>query len=162
MSEEKSGGPVSFGKPVVIEEPKKPERKTRSGYAPGFLIIALVVVMLVIVMSPDSSESPPGGSPTVTGAGGASSPRIACQEGIGTGKTVKLVADRIHVRNTAGYAGKSRADILRTVDSGNTGKVVDGPVRKDGLCWWRVKLDGTEGWIADHNTDGTLMLSPSQ
>lgn len=160
MSEEKSGGPVSYGKPVVIEEPKKPSPRKRSGFAPGFLVIALVVVMLAIVMSPDSSESPPGGSPVVPG--GASSPRIACQEGIATGKTVKLVADRVHVRDSIGYAGKSRADILRTLDSGITGQVVAGPQRKDGLCWWRVKLNGTEGWIADHNTDGTLMLSPGQ
>lgn len=160
MSEEKSGGPVPYGKPVVIEEPKKPSPRKRSGFAPGFLVIALVVVMLAIVMSPDSSESPPGGSPVVPGE--ASGPRIACQDGIATGKTVRLVADRVHVRNSAGYAGKSRADILRTLDSGTTGQVVAGPQRKDGLCWWRIKLNGTEGWIADHNTDGTLMLSPGQ
>ncbi len=162
MSEEKSGGSVPYGKPVVIEEPKKPSPRKSSGFAPGFLIIALIVVMLAIVMSPDSSESPPGGSPIVPTGGGASSPRTACQDGIATGKTVKLVADRVHVRNSTGYAGKSSADILRTLDSGITGQVVAGPERKDGLCWWRIKLNGTEGWIADHNTDGTLMLSPSQ
>jgi hypothetical protein len=162
MSEEKSGGSVSYGKPVVIEEPKKPSPRKRSGFAPGFLVVALVVIMLAIVMSPDSSQSPPAVSPIVPSGGGASSPRITCQDGIATGTTVKLVADQVHVRSSAGYAGKSTADVLRTLDSGDTGQVVAGPERRDGLCWWRVKINDAEGWIADHNTDGTLLLSPSQ
>ena len=99
-------------------------------------------------------------TPTETPIPPAGDASFDCQPEIEVGKIINVVYHAVRVRHSPGYAEKDDAqDTQRHVKTGDQAVVIDGPVIKDGLCWWRVKHDDWQGWSADHSRQGQPLLS---
>ena len=52
--------------------------------------------------------------------------------------------------------------LLRELPTGTRMDVLNGPLCADGYRWWQVRLaDGTVGWVADSNTSGWWIQTPT-
>ncbi|MFA6519194.1 MAG: dockerin type I domain-containing protein [Candidatus Shapirobacteria bacterium] len=79
---------------------------------------------------------------------------VACQNfSIGD----KVFARRdLNVRRTPSIFGT----VLFSLRGGDSGKIIAGPERKDGYCWWNIDFNNTpDGWVADANI--TLLSNDS-
>jgi hypothetical protein len=157
VSDEKPNDPIKYGDRIIVQEPPKASSGGRRGrlYGPALLALILTVGLLLIVFSPDD------------GSGTAASREVApaaseypCQQGIVLGGTATMRTDSVRLRKSPGYAGKRDEDVIKQLATGDQVTVESGPVREDGLCWWRVTHGLQAGWIADHSRTGSPLLSP--
>lgn len=51
---------------------------------------------------------------------------------------------------------------LKTLNKGTSGKIIEGPLVKDGVKYWHVKFDnGDEGWVSENDLDYIQDTQPS-
>ncbi len=75
------------------------------------------------------------------------------------GEKIRIVAQsRVRLRATPGYRDKLPDDVLTTMASGSNLIVLSGPELVDGLTWWKVNYEGTEGWVAESTSNGVQLL----
>jgi hypothetical protein len=84
---------------------------------------------------------------------------IQCQAGVGVDKIVEVMLPGVRLRKSWGYVGKQETDVIDTLQLGARAKVLAGPAKVDGLCWWLLDQQGRQGWSADRSQDGTALLT---
>lgn len=68
-----------------------------------------------------------------------------------TGKTITLRFDNL-LRTSPGFYNyeKKEPNVVRELEAGTRGQMIDGPREADGVSWYDIKLpDGSTGWIQD-------------
>ncbi len=111
-------------------------------------LIILIVLCFLFFRILASQEQSPSTGPTPTDRpipplGDAS---FDCQPEIEVGKTINVVYHAVRVRHSPGYAEKDDAqDTQRHVKTSDQVVVIDGPMIKDGLCWWVVTCEDWQG-----------------
>jgi hypothetical protein len=143
----------------------------------GGLSIILAGVLILYPSAPESANQPqaqgaldPQGTPlpTATFPPGVTPPPAtvgpipsSCQPGIELGKMVRVVHRAVRMRHSPGYVLKDDyTDSKRYMERGDMVIIRGGPQMMDGLCWWLIEYEGVQGWTADHNQEGRLLLSP--
>lgn len=146
---------IESGDTVIISKPsKKAEPKGGSGCQALFLI-ALGMFAVVFALSKASSGTNDFSSFAVS-----EDVSFECAPDIAIGKRVSIAnVNAVRLRRSPGYAGKADADIMRFMAQGEQAVVKDGPQKRDGLCWWLVEYQGLQGWVANHSSGGTVLLS---
>ena len=68
---------------------------------------------------------------------------------------------RLNVRRTPGYMNKEANDVVRVLVPGTEVLVHDGPLEKDGLCWYQVAAPSVVGlvWAAERAPSGVELLA---
>lgn len=66
----------------------------------------------------------------------------------------------VNMRSSPGYLDKPNNDVITKIPSGSVVKIASGPEQFDSLIWWYVSWEGHEGWIAEYNANGLLLLAP--
>lgn len=68
--------------------------------------------------------------------------------------------EEVNLRHSPGYLNKNEyTDVIIKIPKGSIVEILDGPIEKDGLTWWKVSWNGDIGWIADHTGQGrTIMI----
>ena len=147
------------------------------GFAAGFLLLSLLscggLVMATGLNRIDLEDiqgsgavwTPPAVTPTPTLDPNAVAPAAVAGTGaFQLGETVRNITNsRVNIRQTAGHLGKSNSDILAQLQSGDTLQIVAGPNFADGLNWWLIRYqtsDGrvVEGWVAEATQSGVQIL----
>jgi hypothetical protein len=169
MSDDPEKKPISYGEPVILQEPRQQQSTSRGSWAaPFLLILGMIGAIVVLAIAPGGTQAPPTtiptyapGIPTPTtslpesGASGAA----GCQPGIQVGQPARVVYASVRMRRTPGYVGKNdAADSVHYLKQGDVVNIAGGPEGKDGLCWWYADYEGIRGWTADHSSEGTLLL----
>lgn len=67
-----------------------------------------------------------------------------------------MAASRL--RREPGLDGKTDDDVIRILSPGTTVLVVGESVQSDGLTWWPIRSNGSQGWTAESSPDGKQML----
>ena len=88
------------------------------------------------------------------------STHIDTTEDIQIGYTVRISGNiqTARMRRTPGYKGKSESDIVATLPSGTQIVVVSGPEQADNLLWWYVRWNDAEGWVAEYDDHGIVII----
>ncbi len=144
-------GYIKEGERVTINRPAKEEpKKSSSDSGPVLFFFLLAFLAFLAFSSSSSSTSTPPLSTDVS---------LECVADIEIGEKVTVNANAARVRQLPGYLGKTNADTLHFMVTGEQAVVKDGPRTQDGLCWWFVEHKEWQGWIADHSSKGTILLS---
>jgi hypothetical protein len=73
----------------------------------------------------------------------------------------------VNIRQTPGYLGKPRDDILVQMEPGDRVEILGESVLADGLTWWQIRYRPqsgrtTEGWVAEATASGVQILGYSE
>jgi hypothetical protein len=167
MSDESKDKPISYGEPVVLQEPKKEQKPSGGSWAaPLLLIMGMMAVILVLAIAPGGNDNPgtiptyaPGIPTPTTGWPDTGAQSIPCQPGIQVGSPARVVSSAVRIRQSPGYIAKNDdTDTIHYLQYGDIVNVLGGPTNQDGLCWWNVDYLGIKGWTADHSRSGELLL----
>ena len=75
------------------------------------------------------------------------------------GQTVRnITTSPVNIRQSPGYLGKLPSDVINVIRPGDTLEIVAGPNPGDKLTWWRIRYNGTEGWVAEATASGVQIL----
>lgn len=75
------------------------------------------------------------------------------------GQSVRNVTgSRVNVRATPGHLGKSPGDVLMQLAPGDRVVILGDSTLADNLTWWRVQVNGIEGWVAEATASGVQIL----
>jgi len=134
-------------------------------------VLALITIIFTILFSIGVCKSCENGrivSPAHQGPVSAG-PTISLQDlqtvqshPISVGDMVVAI-NNCTLRRTPGYVDKPADDRLGWLVRDDVAEVIGGPRQVDGLIWWEVEVkSGTsrdkQGWIAERNRDGLLLL----
>ncbi len=145
------------------------------GFAAGFLLLSLLScgglamtlglnrINLTGLQEGDPMWTPQPATPTVEGAQAAEpDPNATPGQAIGTfsiGETVRnITTSPVNIRQSPGYLGKLPSDVINVIRPGDTLEIVAGPNPGDKLTWWRIRYNGTEGWVAEATASGVQIL----
>lgn len=65
----------------------------------------------------------------------------------------------VNLRLSPGYTNKDdSSDVIVKIPSGVAVEIVDGPMSADGLNWWLVSWNGTQGYVAEQTGSGRTIL----
>jgi hypothetical protein len=145
------------------------------------LILAFIAIILTSGARPINATSPAtSGQATTSGAtgttgtnstrqsGGSTTAAAAatnltaagCASDIAIGKQLDVLQPNVRMRQSPGYINKNDdTDTIVILQPGNVLLTLDGPVIKDGLCWWKVQYADLQGWVADHSPTGVQLLA---
>lgn len=65
----------------------------------------------------------------------------------------------VNLRRTPGYVGKAASDVMGTMEPGSLFEIVVGPHIKDGLVWWQGTSTYGNGFIAESDPQGSVLVS---
>lgn len=90
----------------------------------------------------------------------ASAAEVVSDGAFQAGETVRNVtATRVNVRMTPGHLGKPVGDIITQIEPGATLEILGERTSQDNLYWWRVQVNGLEGWVAEATASGVQILA---
>lgn len=125
------------------------------------LTLCSIAVLAILLTGGNLDEFRPGLSWTPTAPSDASAPASSPENRVFTsGDRVAIAyAGSVNLRRTPGFQNKPDDDTLRTLGQGTTGTITGGPVDVDGLRWWQVRFESGEGWMAEHTSQGRVLLA---
>jgi len=65
----------------------------------------------------------------------------------------------VNIRRTPGYKNKSPNDRITMTPAGAQVIILSGPAKVDGLIWWYVDWNDTQGWMAERSSSGKILLA---
>jgi hypothetical protein len=105
----------------------------------------------------DSAWTPPTLIPTPEAP---ALPAPAAVDGkFSAGQIVRNVtSSRVNVRSTPGHLGKPAGDVLLQLSPGEQVVILGETAQADNLIWQRVRVNGSEGWVAEATASGVQIL----
>jgi hypothetical protein len=76
------------------------------------------------------------------------------------GRAQNVTTSRVNVRREPGHLGKPPEDVVIQLNPGDRVEILGWPRNADNLVWWPVRIDTTEGWVAESTSAGVQILSP--
>lgn len=70
-----------------------------------------------------------------------------------------ITSSRVNIRMTPGHLGKPAGDIILQIEPGASIKIVGEHTAQDNLTWWRVNVNGLDGWVAEATASGVQILA---
>jgi murein DD-endopeptidase MepM/ murein hydrolase activator NlpD len=67
----------------------------------------------------------------------------------------------VNLRRSAGSSNKPANDVVASIPQGSEGTIVSGPVQRDGMTWWEVRMAGgqsLQGWMAEALPSGEKLM----
>ncbi|MCX6048339.1 MAG: SH3 domain-containing protein [Chloroflexi bacterium] len=161
--------------------PPTPARRKRNrtlfwpGFAAGFLLLSLLScgglamtmgldrINLTSLQEGDPAWTPQPATPTVEGAQAAEPDSNATPDqasgAFRIGETVRNITNSpVNIRQSPGYLGKLPSDVINVIRPGDTIEIIAGPSPGDKLTWWRIRYNGTEGWVAEATASNVQIL----
>ena len=150
---------TTFLPPPPPSRPAPPERKKlRSFFWPGFVIGFALCCKKACVIS--AAWTPPTITASEPVAAVSASAEVVTDGAFQPGDIVRNVtASRVNVRMTPGHLGKPVGDIIAQLDPGATLEILGERASQDNLFWWRVNVNGVEGWVAEATASGVQILA---
>ena len=65
----------------------------------------------------------------------------------------------VNLRRSPGYKNKPTNDRIALVPAGAHVVILSGPAKIDGLIWWYVDWNDTQGWMAERSSGGKTLLA---
>ena len=168
---------TTFLPPPPPPRPAPPERKKlRNFFWPGFVIgfallslagcggLAMALGLTDLSLAEFQGVGAAWTPPTITASepvtAVSASAEVVTDGAFQPGDIVRNVtASRVNVRMTPGHLGKPVGDIIAQLDPGATLEILGERASQDNLFWWRVNVNGVDGWVAEATASGVQILA---